>query len=130
MNAGAAHWTALYLVPVTGVLRDVVREETPPGLTVLLLDSDSPDELARKLPLADALLVADSAVTAEVVQEAARLIPDELVRRLAFVGTGESTGRKLDWLRDEGVGSVSIFPLGSERRETIARFAELAFARA
>jgi D-3-phosphoglycerate dehydrogenase len=73
MNAGAAHWTALYLVPVTGVLRDVVREETPPGLTVLFLDSGSPDELARKLPLADALLVADSAVTAEVVQEAARL---------------------------------------------------------
>ncbi|HET7876560.1 MAG TPA: 2-hydroxyacid dehydrogenase [Methylomirabilota bacterium] len=68
-----AHWTVLYLVPVTGVLRDVIREETPPGLTVLFLDSDSPEELRQKLPLADALLVADNAITPEIVQEAARL---------------------------------------------------------
>ena len=79
--------------------------------------------------LIDAVVAAYGGGEFQEAKEAARLIPDELVRRLAFVGTGESTGRKLDWLRDEGVGSVSIFPLGSERRETIARFAELAFAR-
>jgi hypothetical protein len=80
--------------------------------------------------LIDAVVAAYGGGEFQEAKKAARLIPDELVRRLAFVGTGESAGRKLDWLRDEGVGSVSIFPLGSERRETIARFAELAFARA
>jgi 5,10-methylenetetrahydromethanopterin reductase len=60
---------------------------------------------------------------------AARLIPDELVRKLAFVGTPETAAQKLDSLRGEGLDAVSIFPLGESRRETIAAFADLAFAR-
>jgi 5,10-methylenetetrahydromethanopterin reductase len=62
-------------------------------------------------------------------KEAARLIPDELVRKIAFCGTPGQAQAKLDWLRDAGVGSVSVFPLGPDRRTTIARFAELCFER-
>jgi 5,10-methylenetetrahydromethanopterin reductase len=60
-------------------------------------------------------------------REAARLIPDELVRKIAFCGTPVTVQPKLDWLREAGVPGVSVFPLGQERRETIAAFAELAF---
>jgi len=80
--------------------------------------------------LIEAVVAAYGGGEFQEAKEAARLIPDDLVRKLAFVGTPESAGRKLDWLRDVGVDSVSIFPLGPERRETIARFAELAFTRA
>lgn len=59
-------------------------------------------------------------------REAARLIPDELVRRIAFCGTPAQAQAKLDWLREAGVGGASVFPLGPDRRGTIARFAELA----
>jgi 5,10-methylenetetrahydromethanopterin reductase len=62
-------------------------------------------------------------------REAARLIPDEIVRRIAFCGTPKTAAEKLDWLRGAGVGAVSVFPLGEDRRGTIARFAELAFER-
>jgi 5,10-methylenetetrahydromethanopterin reductase len=62
-------------------------------------------------------------------KDAARQIPDELVRRIAFCGTLAQAQAKLDWLRSAGVGGVSVFPLGKDRRETIARFAELAFER-
>jgi 5,10-methylenetetrahydromethanopterin reductase len=60
---------------------------------------------------------------------AATLIPDELVRRIAFCGTPSQAEAKLAWLRDEGVGGVSIFPLGPDRRGSIARFAEFALVR-
>ena len=60
---------------------------------------------------------------------AARLIPDELVQKLAFVGTPATAAQKLDSLHGEGLDAVSIFPLGDSRRETIAAFAGLAFAR-
>ena len=80
--------------------------------------------------LVEAVVAAYGGGEFQEAKEAARLIPDELVHKLAFVGTPESAGRKLDWLRAEGVESVSVFPLGQERRATIARFAELAFARA
>jgi 5,10-methylenetetrahydromethanopterin reductase len=59
-------------------------------------------------------------------KQAASLISDELVRKIAFCGTPGQAGEKLDWLRSEGVGSVSIFPLGPDRRGTIERFARLA----
>jgi 5,10-methylenetetrahydromethanopterin reductase len=59
-------------------------------------------------------------------REAARLIPDELVRKIAFCGTPQSAQAKLDWLRESAVAAVSVFPLGQERRATIAAFAELA----
>ena len=79
--------------------------------------------------LIEAVIAAYGGGEFQEAKEAACLIPDELVRKLAFVGTPETAARKLDWLRGEGVESVSIFPLGQERRATIARFAELAFAR-
>jgi 5,10-methylenetetrahydromethanopterin reductase len=59
-------------------------------------------------------------------QRAAAMIPDELVRKIAFCGTPAQASRKLDWLRDENVGGVSIFPLGPDRVGTIERFARLA----
>jgi 5,10-methylenetetrahydromethanopterin reductase len=62
-------------------------------------------------------------------EEAARLIPDEIVHRLAFAGSPATAQRKLDWLRDSGVDSVSVFPLGADRRGTIERFARLALER-
>ena len=61
--------------------------------------------------------------------KAASLISDELVRKLAFCGTRLQVQEKLDWLREKGVGAVSVFPLGDDRRGTIARFAELALER-
>jgi 5,10-methylenetetrahydromethanopterin reductase len=61
--------------------------------------------------------------------EAARLIPDELVRKIAFCGTPAQAREKLDWLRESGVESVSVFPLGADRPGTIERFAELAIGR-
>jgi len=63
-------------------------------------------------------------------KEAARQIPDELVRRIAFCGTPTQAQEKLDWLRESGVTGVSVFPLGQDRRGTIERFAKLAFGAA
>jgi 5,10-methylenetetrahydromethanopterin reductase len=61
--------------------------------------------------------------------DAARLIPDELVRKIAFCGTPSQAGEKLEWLRESGVASVSVFPLGADRPGTIERFAKLAIQR-
>jgi 5,10-methylenetetrahydromethanopterin reductase len=61
-------------------------------------------------------------------KEAARLIPDELVKKIAFCGTPRDAQAKLDWLREAGVDAVSIFPLGDDRRATIEAFAQLALA--
>jgi 5,10-methylenetetrahydromethanopterin reductase len=60
---------------------------------------------------------------------AAKLISDELVRKIAFCGTPAQAQEKLDWLREAGVASVSVFPLGDDRRGTIERFAKLAIDR-
>ena len=59
---------------------------------------------------------------------AARLIEDDLVRKLAFAGTSETVSPKLDWLRGSGIDAVSIFPLGAERLATIEAFAAIARA--
>ncbi len=61
-------------------------------------------------------------------QNAASLIPDDLVRKIAFCGTPQQAESKLAWLHEESVRSVSIFPLGPDRRGTIERFAEIALA--
>ena len=62
-------------------------------------------------------------------QAAAKLIPDELVKKIAFCGTPATARAKLDWLREAGVGGVSVFPLGADRHATIKAFAEMAFER-
>jgi 5,10-methylenetetrahydromethanopterin reductase len=59
---------------------------------------------------------------------AARLIGDELVRKIAFAGTPETTAAKLDWLRGSGIDAVSVFPLGHDRLATIEAFAGMARA--
>lgn len=66
-------WTVLYLNRATSDLYQVLREECPPGLHLLLLESDRAEEVRQKLPLADAILIADAALPAEMIQEAGRL---------------------------------------------------------
>jgi 5,10-methylenetetrahydromethanopterin reductase len=61
-------------------------------------------------------------------REAARLIDDEIVRKIAFAGTPATTAAKLAWVRDEGFDAVSVFPLGADRMATIKSFAEMAIA--
>lgn len=61
-------------------------------------------------------------------QSAASLIPDEIVRKIAFCGTPTQAAAKLEWLRDETVPAVSVFPLGPDRRGTIEHFADIASA--
>jgi 5,10-methylenetetrahydromethanopterin reductase len=78
--------------------------------------------------LIDAVNSAYSGGEFQHAQSAAGLISDELVRKIAFCGTPAQATRKLEWLRDEAVPSVSIFPLGPDRLGTIERFARLAIA--
>jgi 5,10-methylenetetrahydromethanopterin reductase len=56
-------------------------------------------------------------------REAARLIPDELVSKIAFAGTPEDGLRKVRALIDLEIKSINIFPLGAERKQTIVNFA-------
>jgi 5,10-methylenetetrahydromethanopterin reductase len=80
--------------------------------------------------LIDAVNAAYTGGEFQHAKRAAGLIPDELVRKIAFCGTPRQAQEKLDWLREAGVTALSVFPLGSDRRGTIARFAELALDRA
>jgi phosphoglycerate dehydrogenase-like enzyme len=66
-------WTVLYLNHATPDLYQVVREECPPGIRPLFLDSGRPEEALEKLPLADAILIADGALPAEMIRRASRL---------------------------------------------------------
>jgi 5,10-methylenetetrahydromethanopterin reductase len=79
--------------------------------------------------LIDAVNAAYSGGEFQHAAEAAKLIPDELVRKIAFCGTPAQGAEKLDWLREAGVESVSVFPLGADRPGTIERFAKLAVRR-
>lgn len=87
-------------------------------------------DYARLAGMSDELIDAVNAAYAggefQHARNAASLIPDQLVHKLAFCGTPQQARTKLDWLRAERVESISVFPLGGERRATIARFAELA----
>jgi 5,10-methylenetetrahydromethanopterin reductase len=88
---------------------------------------------ARLAGMSDELIDAVNAAYAggefQHAADAARLIPDELVRKIAFCGTPSQAGEKLEWLRESGVASVSVFPLGADRPGTIERFAKLAIER-
>ncbi len=66
-------WMVLYLNCATADLYEVMREEAPPGLQLLFLDSGRSEEVREKLPRADAILIADAALTAEMIQQAAKL---------------------------------------------------------
>jgi 5,10-methylenetetrahydromethanopterin reductase len=90
-------------------------------------------DYARLAGMDDALIERVNAAYAggefQDARKAASLISDELVRKIAFCGTRLQVQEKLDWLRESGVSAVSVFPLGDDRRGTIARFAELALER-
>jgi 5,10-methylenetetrahydromethanopterin reductase len=60
--------------------------------------------------------------------DAARLISDDFVTKVAFAGTPSDVQEKVDWLRTQRLDALTVFPLGDEatRRSTIEHFAELA----
>jgi len=66
-------WAVLYLNRAAETLYQVIREECPAGLVPRFLESGSAEEIARKLPEADAILIADAALTAEMIHQAAKL---------------------------------------------------------
>jgi 5,10-methylenetetrahydromethanopterin reductase len=55
---------------------------------------------------------------------AAKLIPDELVARLALAGTPDDAVRKVSMLRTRGIHNINVFPLGADRLGTVRRFAQ------
>lgn len=65
--------TVLYWNRATPDVYAVVREETPPELRLLLLDSEDPREARARLAEAEFLLIADWALTADDVEAAPRL---------------------------------------------------------
>lgn len=82
---------------------------------------------ARMAGMSDALIAEVVATYSggefQHAKEAARLIPDELVRKLAFAETPSSAAERISWLAQSDIDSVSIFPLGPRRRKTIEAFA-------
>ncbi len=66
-------WTVLYLNRANEVLYRVIRDECPAGLSPLFLETGSAEEIDAKLPEADAILIADAALTAEMIQQAVKL---------------------------------------------------------
>jgi 5,10-methylenetetrahydromethanopterin reductase len=63
--------------------------------------------------------------------EAARLLPDDFVRRMALAGDAADTAEHVATLAELGVDSMTVFPLGPDveyRMRTVASFADV-FAR-
>lgn len=54
---------------------------------------------------------------------AARLLPDEFVRRVALAGNRAQARERIAAVMDAGADSVNVFPLGEGRMETIRAFA-------
>ena len=54
---------------------------------------------------------------------AARLLPDDFVRRVALAGNTDEARRRIASVVDAGADSVNVFPLGEERMQTIRAFA-------
>jgi 5,10-methylenetetrahydromethanopterin reductase len=55
--------------------------------------------------------------------EAARLLPDEFVRRVALAGDADRARGSIAAVMGAGADSVSVFPLGDRRMETVRAFA-------
>lgn len=117
-----------------GAISDDAEEALGAARTIAAWFPKTAPDYARLAGMSDELIEAVNAAYSggefQHAKDAARLIPDELVRKIAFCGTPAQAQEKLDWLREAGVGAVSVFPLGQDRRGTIARFAELALERA
>ena len=56
-------------------------------------------------------------------EEAARLLPDDFVRAVALAGDGSQARDRIAAAVEAGADSVHVFPLGSDRLETIMSFA-------
>jgi len=57
---------------------------------------------------------------------AARLLPDDFVRRVALAGNADEARRRIASVVDAGADSVNVFPLGDERMQTVRAFAACA----
>jgi 5,10-methylenetetrahydromethanopterin reductase len=55
--------------------------------------------------------------------EAARLLPDAFVRRVALAGNADRARERILAVEDAGADSVHVFPLGDRRMETVRAFA-------
>lgn len=58
-------------------------------------------------------------------EAAASLMPESFVRKMAFAGNSEQALGHLRTLADLDVDSVTLFPLGSKRRETVEAFSQV-----
>lgn len=58
---------------------------------------------------------------------AAKLISDDFVTKVAFAGTPADTRAKVEWLADQGLDALTVFPLGDKdtRLRTIEHFAKV-----
>jgi 5,10-methylenetetrahydromethanopterin reductase len=56
---------------------------------------------------------------------AARLLPDEFVRKVALAGNREHAAERIGAALAAGADSVHVFPLGAERMKTVRAFAEV-----
>ena len=56
---------------------------------------------------------------------AASIMPADFVRKMAFAGDSDQALTHLRTLADLGVDSVTVFPLGSKRRETVEAFSRV-----
>jgi 5,10-methylenetetrahydromethanopterin reductase len=61
---------------------------------------------------------------------AARVLPDEFVRKVALAGNRQHAAERIDAALGAGADSVHVFPLGAERMKTVTAFAEVWRARA
>jgi 5,10-methylenetetrahydromethanopterin reductase len=62
--------------------------------------------------------------------DAAKLISDDFVTKVAFAGTPTDVSEKVEWLRGQRLDAMTVFPLGDQetRRRTIEHFAKVAIA--
>jgi 5,10-methylenetetrahydromethanopterin reductase len=113
-----------------GSLRDDESKAIEEARTIAAWFPQTAPVYARMAGMSDELIAAvvDAYAGGEFQQAgaAARLISDDLVRKLAFAGTPETAAVQLMLLRERRLDSVSVFPLGSDRLGTIERFAAAA----
>ncbi len=81
-------------------------------------------ELAGLAPdIADRVRVGYSGGEFQEATSAAALLPDEFVRKVALSGNQQRTAGQIRCVLDAGADSVHVFPLGSNRMQTVRAFA-------
>jgi len=76
--------------------------------------------------LVDAVRTGYSGGEFQEAASAAELLPPDFVRRMALAGDSAEASAHLRDLAELGVDEVTVFPLGPNRMQTVARFAECA----